>query len=30
MKASLANVVLSVGLSLAACALGWWAATALA
>jgi CrcB protein len=27
-KASLANVVLSVGLSLAACALGWWAAAA--
>ena len=29
-KASVANVVLSVGLSLAACALGWWAASGLA
>jgi len=27
-KASLANVVLGVGLSLAACALGWWVAAA--
>ena len=29
-RASVVNVVLSVGLSLAACALGWWAASALA
>ena len=28
-KASVANVVLGVGLSLAACALGWWVAAAL-
>ena len=28
-KAAVANVVLGVGLSLAACALGWWVAAAL-